>query len=318
MRVRVLACAGLFLWTTSCLFGQETRAAHPARSADSSSVAQRDYRFEVASVRPTGPPQGFAPGHGPGPAYTPGHYRERNISLTGLAFEAFKINHGYQMEWPSWMGSTYFAVEATLPDGAGKADLPIMLQHLLEDRFAFKYHHEARHTAGYELVVAKSGAKMAKGTPPDPNQPKGSAYEFGKGSMQFAKGARSGFFVGPAGAVCCTAHWLETNLTMNQLASSLADKVQAPVMDATGLDGTYGFTLVYTPEPFAGGGAAIIAGPPVAAAPTAGAAGASAPMEHPLMRDALQEQLGLKLQPVKSVPIDVVVVEGASREPTEN
>jgi uncharacterized protein (TIGR03435 family) len=45
---------------------------------------------------------------------------------------------------------------------------------------------------------------------------------------------------------------------------------------------------------------------------------ASAPMDHPLLRDALQEQLGLKLQSVKSVPVEVIVIDSANKEPTAN
>jgi uncharacterized protein (TIGR03435 family) len=75
---------------------------------------------------------------------------------------------------------------------------------------------------------------------------------------------------------------------------------------------------VYTPEPYTGGGAVMVPVPVSTAAPAAGEGGAAAPMDRPLLRDALKEQLGLRLQPVKDVSIDVVVVDSANREPTEN
>jgi uncharacterized protein (TIGR03435 family) len=286
-----------------------------SEATDPTRSSKPDFRFEVASIRPSDGPKSFAPGHGPGPPYTPGRFHEEDRSLAGLVDEAFKIRSGYEIEMPGWMNTDYFTVDAKLPEGAGKADVPILMQHLLEERFALRVHHKTGHVAGYELVVAKTGAKLSKGVPPDPNQPKVSPYDLSKGGMTFAKGARSGFFVGPGGGSCCIAHWLETNVTMKQLASSLADdgKLNAPVMDATGLEGTYGFTLVYTLEPYAGGGAV-----PMGAAASAVNSSASAPMDRPLLRDALQEQLGLKLQPVKDVAIDVVVVDSANREATEN
>jgi uncharacterized protein (TIGR03435 family) len=37
-----------------------------------------------------------------------------------------------------------------------------------------------------------------------------------------------------------------------------------------------------------------------------------------LLRDALKEQLGLEVRPVKNVALDVVVLDSASKEPTEN
>jgi uncharacterized protein (TIGR03435 family) len=79
-------------------------------------------------------------------------------------------------------------------------------------------------------------------------------------------------------------------------------------MDATGLAGVYDYSLTYTPgeEMYAPG-----------TAPPAGGE-ASTPLEHPMLRDALREQLGLELRPVKNVSVDVVVVDSANKEPTEN
>jgi uncharacterized protein (TIGR03435 family) len=322
---RVLRGAGVGLAWAMLAPGAAAIYAQPipadANGAAGPAQAPRpDYRFEVASIRTSDGPKSFSPGHGPGPAYTPGRFREEDRSLAGLVYEAFNIRHGYEIEMPGWMGTIYFTVDAKLPEGAGKADVAVMLQHLLEERFALKVHLKTAHVAGYELVVAQTGAKLAKGVPPDPSQPKVSPYDFSKDGMTFAKGARSGFFMTDGGGTCCTAHWLETNVTMKQLASSLAEvtKLNAPVMDATGLEGTYGFTLVYTPEPYTGGGAVMVPVPVSTAAPAAGEGGAAAPMDRPLLRDALKEQLGLRLQPVKDVSIDVVVVDSANREPTEN
>jgi uncharacterized protein (TIGR03435 family) len=52
--------------------------------------------------------------------------------------------------------------------------------------------------------------------------------------------------------------------------------------------------------------------------PSAGADGASAPLKRLLLPNALEEQVGLNLQPVKNGPVDVVVIDNAKREPTEN
>lgn len=295
------------------------QAASVAQAGSGDPAASPDYRFEVASIRPSEAPDGQEyKTHPLGPHYGPDRFSEEKISLGSLMWMAFKTKHVFEIEAPGWTSQAYFNIGGTFPEGAAKGDVPIMMQHLLEDRFALKFHRETRHIAGYQLVVAKSGVKLAPGVPPDPNQPKGSPYEFGKDGMTFAKNARSGYFVG--GSPCCTAHWLETNITMKQLATSLADsnKLNAPVVDATGLEGTYGFTLVYTPEPFAGRGAVMIGPIPATAAPPTGEGGATPPPEHPFMRDALQEQIGLKVQPVKDVLIDVVVVDSINKEPTEN
>ena len=248
--------------------------------------------------------------------YSPGRYRQERIYLGGLAFEAFGLKDGDQIEYPKWMASTFFSINATLPEGATKADLPIMIRHLLEDRFALIYHHETRQLAGYELVVAKSGPHLTKSTgpPPDPAIPRGPMFEVKNGVPQFSKDAGSGQLWYDS-----TAIWRGRNKTLKALASDLANHLDGPVMDATGLKGEYDYTLTFTPVPKSAQGIVLSPLPPPASPdPTAGGDEASAPMEHPLLRDALREQLGLELRPVKNVPVDVVVIDSANREPTEN
>ncbi len=293
-------CLTLVIASAPCLSGQE-HSAEAGKAPASAQPLERDYRFEVASIRPTDPP-GLNRGGSPRP-YSPGRYREERIYLGGLAWKAFGLKHPYQIEYPSWMSSTYFAVDATLPEGATKADLPIMIRHLLEDRFALKYHHETRQMSGYELVVAKSGPHLTKsGEPaPDSSASKGPAIEVKNGVPQFSKDAGSGQLYSGT-----TARWRGRSKTMQSLASDLADRLRLPVVDATRLAGEYDYTLTYTP------------GEEMYAVPPAGGDGASTPLEHPLLRDALREQLGLELRPVKNIAVDVVIVDSAKKEPTAN
>jgi uncharacterized protein (TIGR03435 family) len=310
--------------TASYVCGQEKPATNPAQPADSSQPAKHDYRFEVASIRPTvltsfpyGDPRLK-------PQYSPGLYREEAVRLGALVGQAFGIKHGYEIEIPSWMDTEYFTINATPPEGAIKADVPIMLQHLLEDRFALKYHHETRQMAGYQLVAAKSGTKLAKSVGPAPDNPAnnspsaamplGPGIEFKNGGPQYTKDARSGqLWFGS------TAMWHGRDRTMEALASDLADQFDRPVMDATGLEGEYDYTLTFTPVPRSTGGIVVSPLPPPASPnPTSGGDEASVPMEHPLLRDALREQLGLELRPVKNIPVDVVVIDSATKVPTEN
>jgi uncharacterized protein (TIGR03435 family) len=120
---------------------------------------------------------------------------------------------------------------------------------------------------------------------------------------------------GCTGAVVCWYHG--HNRTMQALATDLARRLRAPVADATGLEGGYDYTVLYTPE-VNPGQASSIANPTPAPPPGQVAAdGASEPMKFPMLRDAVREQLGLELSP-EGVPIDVVVLDSANKEPTEN
>jgi uncharacterized protein (TIGR03435 family) len=296
-------CLTLLIATSPHLPGQE-RSTETAKAPASAQPVERDYRFEVTSIRPTGPP-GLYKGGSVQP-YSPGRYTEERIYPAALVMKAFNLKHAYEIEYPRWMLSTYFSVNATIPAGATKADLPIMIQHLLEDRFALKYHHETRHVSGYELVVAKSGPKLTKsaGPAPDSSTPRGPMIEMKNGIPQFSKDAASGQLYSGI-----TAWWRGRNKTMQDLASDLSSRLNLPVRDATGLKGEYDYTLTYTPgeEMYAPG-----------YVPPADGGGASTLLEHPLLRDALREQLGLELRPVKNVSIDVVIVDSANNEPTEN
>jgi uncharacterized protein (TIGR03435 family) len=312
------ACLALFMATASLLAGQEKRVGEGDKASESTQPIGRDYRFEVASIRSAGAPAGFKPGDPrlKGPTYSPGLYREEQVSLAHLAYQAFDLKYGYQMKYQGWMDSAYFTLNATPPEGATKADLPIMIRHLLEGRFAVRYHRETRHMAGYELVVVKSGLGLTKSATPAPDQStaKGPAIEFKNGLPQFTKNAGSGEI-----HISGNAEWRGRNETMQQMADQLVLKLGVPVMDATGLEGGYDFTLIYTAEAYSGPGNVVSSPPPPASPnPTSSGDAASAPMEHPLLRDALREQLGLDLRPAKNVPVDVLIIDSAKKEPTEN
>ena len=88
--------------------------------------------------------------------------------------------------------------------------------------------------------------------------------------------------------------------TMPGLAGWLSSQLAVPVFDATRLEGTYDLTLDYTI-------------PPAAQGPSdPGASKFFAPIEA-----ALADQFGLRLQHVKR-QLDVLVIDHAEREPTEN
>jgi uncharacterized protein (TIGR03435 family) len=87
-------------------------------------------------------------------------------------------------------------------------------------------------------------------------------------------------------------------VTMIQLAGSLTSAAGRPVMNKTGLDGRYFCAVVFSPL----------------AAQSTGNASDSGPLD---IFQAVQQQLGLKLEPAKT-PLDILVVDHAERVPTEN
>ncbi len=84
-------------------------------------------------------------------------------------------------------------------------------------------------------------------------------------------------------------------LTMDGLASMLENQIQQPIADATGIKGEYDIQLQWTPD--------------LAASP--------APDSAPPLTQALQDQLGLRLEQRKG-PVDMFVIDHIDRIPTEN
>jgi uncharacterized protein (TIGR03435 family) len=96
-----------------------------------------------------------------------------------------------------------------------------------------------------------------------------------------------------------------TSMTMLAM-SMLTGPAGRLVVDRTGLTGGYDFDFEYAPEPAPG----AAPGPPSASDP------ATAVTDRPGLFTALEEQLGLKLQPARA-PIDVLVIDRVT-PPTDN
>lgn len=166
---------------------------------------------------------------------------------------------------PGWMDSQEYDVSAKVE---GDRQLTLeqmrpMLQRMLEQRFHFAAHHETKLTSGFALIVAKGGPKLQPSK--DDSKP-------------FAQMLPNRMDV---------AH-----LKAENIAGVLAHRAGQPVVDKTGLTGTYDFKLTYAPAN-------------------------DTNSSLPDFFTALREQLGLKLQPEK-VPVDFLVINHVDRVPTEN
>ena len=107
------------------------------------------------------------------------------------------------------------------------------------------------------------------------------------------------------------------NTTMAQFAErlqNLAPELNWPVLDATGIEGGWDFTLTFTQSfpMFNGPGRGGDAGPPGANVPTA-----SDPTGGITIFDAMEKQLGLKLEKQKRL-MPVIVIDHMEQKPTDN
>lgn len=188
-----------------------------------------------------------------------------------------------------------------------------MLQNLLLDRFALKYHKEKKEFAVYALEQGKNGVKMQE-TPADANADAAPS----KGLNINASGSERGVFVDLGGGAYFTFtdnKFVGHKITMPRIVDSLAFYLEKPLVDQTGLpaDKAYDLTLPITPDDYrvmlirSG----IHAGVPL---PPQALRLADNPIDS--FYSAL-DGVGLKLES-KRAPIDVIVVDSANKTPSDN
>jgi len=252
------------------------------------------------------------------------------LSLPELMTVAFKVKR-YQVVGPDWMSAQRFDVQAKLPDGATREQVPEMLQALLAERFKLAVHRDTKEHAVYALLVGKGGAKLKEAAPPDPKTVDGAepGGPTGVKMTRDSKGATiMGGRVGPVkvqmgpGGV---THYEFAKMSMTGIADILSSFLDRPVVDMTEMKGDYQFSLDVTLEDMKGAArAAGVAMPSAGGAATAGggpdagkmpADAASDPSGSTLFRSV--QQLGLKLE-ARKAPTEIIVVDHLEKMPTEN
>ena len=258
------------------------------------------------------------------------------MSLRDLVTLAYEVKP-FQVTAPDWMAAQRFDIVAKMPEGATKEQVPAMLRALLEERFKLVAHRENKEQPVYSLEVGKNGPKFkeAPAPVPAPAKPEGKAdMVIGAGDQQVrinrtgagAGGATMSMSTPETGAVKMSVspagqmHMEMERITMASLAQQLTPMLDLPVVNHTGLKGVYTIALDLSLQDLMQvARKAGIAMPTVpAAAPGPGAApgfAASDPSGGSIFMSV--QQLGLKLEKQKE-PVETVIVESASKDPTEN
>lgn len=275
-------------------FGQAAATGPGASAADTSAALAA---YDVVSVKPVQPERILSMGV----RELPDGIRGETVSVAMLVQYAYSTAEMLPTDdavtgLPDWAKSQYFVVEAKMSDAqmAEFAKLTkdekehqraVMLQALLVDRFKLQVHHETRQVLGYELVVAKGGPKFQD--KPNPDSPLGANGRPLPNSMRVVP-SNGGMEV------------IVQNFTMQQLAGLLSGHtgVDHRVVDKTGLTGKYNYTLTFAL--------------PQGAGPAGGPTDTAAPDPAPTIFNALEDQLGLRLQRGVGT-VDTVVVDHVER-----
>jgi uncharacterized protein (TIGR03435 family) len=186
---------------------------------------------------------------------------------------------------PGWNGAVWNGVDIDT--------MRMMLRTLLVDRFNLVAHQEDRLVPGHALVAGSPRLRKA-----DPNNRPGCKEAPGiDGKDPRLKN--------PLASRLITCR----NMTLSQFAAELNRQFPAsqPIMDSTGIAGRYDMTINFSPE-------SVVAGFGV---PDGAGGAASEPNGAISLFEALNHQLGLKLQ-ARKVLAPVLVVDHVNPQPTEN
>ena len=276
-------------------------------------------RFDVVSVRRnTSGAQGGTNQGGPG------RFTATNISLRMLIRNAYRvldtqIVSGAKLATADYMSAEKFDIVATFAGEATPEQRSAMLRNMLIDRFKLVARREVREMPVFALVKARRdgslGPQLRPAVDPECSSPAAQqereASRSGVPAVPPAGAAGRGAARGPncGGLQFGPGRYIARSVAINQLVTSLAN--QAPItgidrviVDRTGLAGRFDFELGWR-----------MPAPPPGALP-AGVAPPAVDPDQPDLFVALQEQLGLKLEPERA-PIEVVIIDSVEM-PSEN
>jgi len=202
-------------------------------------------------------------------------YELHQATMLDLIRTAYGVDADNVAGGPSWLDWDRFEVIAKIPGGSPSESVKPMLQTLLADRFKLAVHNDTKRVAGFALTAGEGTPKMkptvgsAKAgcqSVPEPGTPDGPSLKY---------------------------IWSCRNLTMEQFALSLFSRAGKPVVDATGIAGSWDFDVELSNQNAAAGPNAIA------------------------ISDGLEKQLGLKLE-AKTISLPVVVVDRVNEKPSAN
>ena len=279
--MRGSAWAGLIVLFSSVLFGQNSEA---------------PLQFEVADVHVSSktPTQFLRTG-----PVRNGRYEIRTASMLDLISLAWGFDADKILGGPPWLELDRFDVIARVPDGSKPDAQRLMLQSLLKDRFQLVVHEETKPVPTWALTMGKklqlkeadgsgdTGCKLQTGSGPPPEG--GTRIVFGE-----PNGTSTTINLGPG----MTVQYSCRNMTMAAFAEGLRTmrgaQVNTPVRDQTGLKSMWNFDVKWSLALLGPGSGDRIS-----------------------VVDALQKQLGLKLEQVP-VPKIVLVVDSVNRTASDN
>ncbi len=242
--------------------------------------------FEVATIKPSAPDATGQNGR-----IQNGRLDLQNFTLRQMIQVAWDLGNNEEMVagLPKSAESAHYDVVAKVATpGIDEDSLRLMLRSLIEERFGLKAHREDRPVSAYTMTAGKQ-TKLQKADPQNRTSCKSGA---GTNAMLNR-------------LITCQ------NMNMAQFAVMLENMangyVRAPIKDATGIEGNFDFSVNFS-------GVGLLPGRAFDPNATSGATDPNGSLTLP---EALQKQLGLKLEMGKR-PLPVLVIDHVEDKPSAN
>lgn len=261
--------------------------------------------FEVASVKKSPPATGgmrvrFGSREGD-------RWLAENATLRILLRNAYDVQYGMDGQivgGPPWMDTDRFDIQATMAPGTSNDDMKAMVRTLLADRFHLRTHTERREMPVYALQIARKDGRLGPQMRPltvDCDAVRAARASGEKPPGDTAPVCTTGMSIRRTGI----SELDSSGMTMAALIDNLSRAAGRPVLNRTGLTGSFAVTLRFATD---ASSVSPLGGPPQGVP--------LEPVDAPSLSAAVQEQLGLRLESRRE-PIEVLVVDSASA-PTEN
>ena len=220
--------ATIYLLAAAIALTTPSRAVHGQECAGATNAGAKLPQFDVATIKPFGKSGSVGVLTDPGGRVFAGHSNLRDLLMYACNVQRYQVAGG-----PAWADADYFDLEAKPPDSSPSAKLnppspklPMtdeqrqMLLALLIDRFQLRFHVESREGPVYLLERGTGDLKLD--SPKDPN------------GFPWVGGLEGGAITWGTGVT-------GQNISMPLLAERLSPYFERPVIDKTGVTGSFDF-----------------------------------------------------------------------------
>lgn len=218
----------------------------------------------------------------------------RNVTLRALIQEAYGVQANQITGGPDWLDTTAFDVQIKTggkpemgfpPSEQNMKEIRTALQKLLADRAQLVFHTQMKDLDTYSLMVAENGPKLQPAPAEESDDMKSNTPHVGRQLMKMSMGGNQVYGIGAQG------------ISADDLAQQLSRQLGTPVVNKTSLPGRYDFNLHWSDGKKSSSESEVN-------------------QSEPSIFTAVQEQLGLKLQPQRT-PTQVLVIDRLEK-PAEN